>query len=91
MDSDDLKTYIKARLLLEEGKKRWNFHMVRNPNMVYKEKTMQFDSTSHHNLLKKTLDHLLALRDAYAAGSATRHIISQTCTRLKRLINKLEK
>jgi hypothetical protein len=93
MDSNDIKTYVKARLLLEESKKkkRWNFHMVKNPNMVYKEKTMQFDSTVHHGLLKKTLEHLLALRDAYASGSATRHVISQTCTRLKRLINKLEK
>ena len=57
----------------------------------YKEKTVKFDSGSHLKLLKSTLEHLLSLRDAYANGSATRHIISQTCTRLKRLINKLEK
>ena len=55
------------------------------------EKTVKFDSGSHLKLLKSTLEHLLALRDAYAGGSATRHVISQTCSRLKRLIARLEK
>jgi hypothetical protein len=83
-----IKAIIKAVILTES--KRWSYHMVRKPELLYKEKTVQFDSGSHLSLLRNTLLHLISLRNAYASGSATRHIISQTCTRLKRLINKLE-
>ena len=65
--------------------------MVKKPNLLYKEKTVKFDSNSHLKLLKSTLEHLLSLKDAYTNGSATKHIISQTCSRLKRLIARLEK
>ena len=84
-----IKAIVKARIL-EEAKK-WSFHMVKKPNFSYKEKTMVFDSNSHLKLLRNTLEHLLALKSAYSNGSATKHIISQTCSRLKRLIARLEK
>lgn len=92
MDSllkETIKTIVKARIL--EESRKWSYHMVKKPNLLYKEKTVKFDSNSHLKLLKSTLEHLLGLRDAYAGGSATRHVISQTCTRLKRLIARLEK
>lgn len=89
LKEETIKTIIKARLL-EEARK-WSFHMVKKPNLLYKEKSVQFDSDSHLKLLKNTLEHLLALKGAYANGSATKHIISQTCNRLKRLICRLEK
>jgi hypothetical protein len=64
--------------------------MVRKPDFLYKEKNVSIDSAKHINLLKNTVEHLRALRSAYAAGSAMRHIISQTCSRLNRLVKKLE-
>lgn len=88
LEEEVIKTIIKARLL--EESRKWSYRMVKKPNLLYKEKTVKFDSGSHLKLLKNTLEHLLGLRDAYAGGSATRHIISQTCTRLKRLITRLE-
>jgi hypothetical protein len=89
LEEDLIKTFIKARIL--EESRKWSYHMLKKPNLLYKEKTVKFDSGSHLKLLKSTLEHLLALRDAYAGGSATRHVISQTCSRLKRLIARLEK
>lgn len=88
-EEEFIKAFIKAQILKESRK--WTYHMVKKPNLLYKEKTVKFDSDSHLKLLKRTLKHLLALRNAYAGGSATRHIISQTCSRLKRLIARLEK
>lgn len=64
--------------------------MVRKPDFIYKEKNVSIDSTRHINLLKKTVEHLRALKSAYTVGSAMRHIISQTCSRLNRLVKKLE-
>jgi hypothetical protein len=84
-----IKQAIKASILIAEAR-RWSYHMARKPELQYKERTVQFDSSSHLKLLKSTLEHLVALRNAYAAGSANRHVISQTCTRIKRLIAKLE-
>lgn len=76
--------------LLEESKVI-RFHGIRKPELTYKEKQVNVDSNKHLNMLKRTLDHLVALRSVYPTGSANRHIISQACTRIKRLINKLEK
>ena len=59
-------------------------------NFLYKEKNVSIDSTKHIGLLKNTIQHLQALKSAYAVGSARRHIISQTCSRLNRLVKKLE-
>ena len=89
MIKEALKVLIKEQLLAEG--KHWRFHMMKQPNLVYKEKTVQVDSVSHIKLLKNTLEHLEALKKTYAAGSANRHIIAQTCTRIKRLLAKLEK
>ena len=89
LEEELIKTFVKARIL--EESRKWTYHMVKKPNLLYKKKTVKFDSGSHLNLLKNTLEHLLSLRDAYAGGSATRHVISQTCSRLKRLIARLEK
>lgn len=88
-----IKDIIKAGLLVEaaKAKKTWRVHMIRKPDFVYKEKTVKVDSDRHLDMLHNTLEHLESLKGAYAAGSATRHVISQACTRLKRLINRLEK
>lgn len=75
--------------ILTESKK-WKYHMIRKPDFLYKEKNVLIDSAKHINLLKKTIEHLHALKSAYAIGSAMRHIVSQTCTRLNRLVKKLE-
>jgi len=64
--------------------------MIRKPGFLYKEKNVSIDSVKHINLLKNTVEHLQALKSAYAVGSAMRHIISQTCSRLNRLVKKLE-
>lgn len=55
------------------------------------EKTVGIETKKHYNMLCKTLMHLEALKSVYARGSANRHILSQTCSRLKRLIARLEK
>ena len=89
-----IKDIIIAGLLVEaakKAKKTWRVHMIRKPDFVYKEKTVKVDSDRHLDMLHNTLEHLESLKGAYASGSATRHVISQTCTRLKRLINRLEK
>jgi hypothetical protein len=78
---------IVAETLLEEGK-RWKF---RKPHISYKEKPVKVDGVRHHKMLLRTIAHLEALRDGYPAGSATRLVISQTCSRLKRLVKQLEK
>lgn len=76
--------------LLEEGK-GMRFHYIRKPSVVYKEKQVKIDSNKHREMLERTLAHLIALRDVYPTGSANRHIISQACTRIKRLVIKLQK
>lgn len=78
---------IVTETLLEEGK-RWKF---RNPHISYKEKSVKVDGVRHHKMLLRTIAHLEALRDGYPTGSATRLVISQTCSRLKRLVKQLEK
>jgi hypothetical protein len=85
---EDLKDLILESILAE--RKSIKYHMVRKPNLVYKEKSVHIDSSKHVSLLKNTIQHLEALRSAYAPSSAMRHIISQACSRLKRLLNKLE-
>lgn len=85
---DSIKKIIVDSILTES--KKWKYHMVRKPDFLYKEKNVSIDSTKHIKLLKKTVEHLHALKSAYAIGSAMRHIISQTCTRLNRLVKKLE-
>ena len=64
--------------------------MIRKPDFLYKEKSVKIESGKHISLLKNTVAHLEALKTAYTAGSAMRHIIAQTCSRLKRLIKRLE-
>lgn len=76
--------------LLEESK-AWRFRTFRKPALVYKDKELDIESAKHLAMLKQTLEHLIALRAIYPSGSANRHVISQACSRLKRLINKLEK
>jgi hypothetical protein len=85
---DSIRQIIVYSILTES--KKWKYHMVRKPDFLYKEKNVSIDSAKHINLLKNTVEHLRALRSAYAAGSAMRHIISQTCSRLNRLVKKLE-
>jgi hypothetical protein len=85
---DSLKQIITESILAES--KKWKYHMIRKPDFLYKEKNVSIDSTKHIGLLKNTIQHLQALKSAYAVGSAMRHIISQTCSRLNRLVKKLE-
>jgi hypothetical protein len=89
--SKKLQQIIKETVLTEAKKKSYKFHMVKKPNFLYKEKQISIDSVKHISLLKKTVDHLEGLKTAYATGSAMRHIVSQTCSRLKRLIKRLER
>lgn len=84
-----LKEIILESLFIEN--KGWRFHNLRRPKLVYKEKQVKVDSDRHRTMLERTLAHLIALRDIYPVGSANRHIISQSCTRIKRLLNKIEK
>lgn len=88
-----IKDIIKAGLIAEaiKTKKTWRAHLIRKPDFVYKDKTVKVDSERHLSLLRNTLEHLESLKGAYANSSANRHIISQTCTRLKRLLKRLEK
>lgn len=69
----------------------WSFHRGKKPHITYRDRQVKFDSDTHLKLLHGSLEHLLALRDAYPPGSANRHVMSQVCTRLKRLIKSLEK
>jgi hypothetical protein len=48
------------------------------------------NSKKHLKMLKQTLQHLNALKKAYPQGSATRHVLTQACNRIKRLVSKLE-
>ena len=84
---------MKIQDILFESKKshkKVRYHMVRKPDFSYREKSVQFSSEKHINLLKNTIEHLEALRSAYNPSSAMRHVISQACSRLRRLLNKLE-
>lgn len=85
---EDLKDIILTSLLTE--RKSWKFRAIKKPHLQYREKSVKIDSNGHLNMLKRTLGHLEGLRDVYHTGSANRHIISQTCSRLKRLIKRLE-
>ncbi|TXH09560.1 MAG: hypothetical protein E6R04_07570 [Spirochaetes bacterium] len=60
-------------------------------DFVYGDKTVGVETKKHYDMLCKTLMHLEALKSVYERGSANRHILSQTCSRLKRLIARLEK
>lgn len=60
-------------------------------SFVYGDKTVGVETKKHYEMLCKTLMHLEALKSVYPRGSANRHILSQTCSRLKRLIARLEK
>lgn len=86
-----LKDIITTSLLTERKKKSWQFRAIRKPDFQYREKTVKLDSSNHLEMLKKTLEHLEALKDIYHTGSANRHVISQACTRIKRLVKRLEK
>jgi hypothetical protein len=67
----------------------WNFRQS-HLNMDSRAKPVRIDSARHKRLLKQTIDHLMALKNAYPNGSANRHVISQACTRLKRVLARFE-
>lgn len=85
------KQLIKAVLrtvMLNEGRS-WSFSnhsKVEDPAL----KLVAINSTQHLKMLRKTLKHLEALKRIYPKDSATRHVLTQACVRIKRLINKLE-
>lgn len=84
----ELRAFIKESILVE--RRRIKYRMVRKPDFLYKERSVQIDSEKHISLLKNTIEHLEALRSSYSSGSAMRHVISQASSRLKRLLKKLE-
>lgn len=88
---EGLLTEALRDILTEEVKRSWRFRSVKKPGMVYREKPVKVNSKRHLNMLQRTYDHLQALKACYAPSSSTRHILSQACVRIKRLLKQLEK
>lgn len=84
---------IKAVLrtvMLNEGRS-WSFSATNRSQAEDPAlKLVAINSSQHLKMLRKTLKHLEALKRIYPKDSATRHVLTQACVRIKRLINKLE-
>jgi hypothetical protein len=94
MVNDDDQIIMEAlREILTESlvEESWKFRSVRKPKMSYREKDVKVDGKRHRAMLQRTLEHLTALRNVYHPNSSNRHILSQACTRIRRLLKQLEK
>lgn len=59
-------------------------------NQEPKTQKVMVNSRQHISQLKKTIAHLEQLKTVFKAGSANRMVVSQTCSKLKHLLRRLE-